>query len=99
MMPDISLGRMFSSWLRKAGHDPDSFPTYRHVFDDGKRSPVDARLYPNQLMTDFNLQLEDWIRSGKALTYFSDRDASAIGPLKAIYAELPPPGTQASQIE
>lgn len=88
MMPDISLGRMFSKWLRDNGHDPDSFPTYKHVFDDGKRPPVLARLYPNEIMTDFNQQLNNWITSGKALNYFKTRDKSSIIPLEEVYAEL-----------
>ncbi|MEJ1334475.1 MAG: KilA-N domain-containing protein [Candidatus Sedimenticola sp. (ex Thyasira tokunagai)] len=91
MMPDISLGRMFSKWLRESGYDPDSFPTYEHVFDDGKRCPVQARLYPNELMTSFNLKLEEWIRDGRALEYFSGRDSKSIAPLKKVYAELPAP--------
>ena len=58
MMPDISMGKIFSNWLRGKGYDPDSFSTYKHCFDDGHRPVVDARLYPNELMTDFNLELE-----------------------------------------
>jgi hypothetical protein len=97
LMPDISLGRMFSKWLRDGGHDPDSFPTYGHEFNDGVRPMVDARLYPNELITEFNLQLEDWIQSGKAMKYFAERDPNAIEPLKAVYAELA--GTEPLQIE
>ena len=64
---------------------------YHHVFDDGKRSSVvSARLYPNNLMTEFNLQLDDWIRNGKALEFFSKKDQKAIAPLKEAFAELPP---------
>jgi hypothetical protein len=88
LMPDISLGKMFSSWLRENGHDPDSFPSYQHAFDDGRRPVVAARLYPNSLMTEFNLQLDNWIISGKALTYFSTRDTNAIVPLKAVCEEI-----------
>jgi hypothetical protein len=91
LMPDISLGRMFSKWCRDNGHNPDDFPAYEHVFDDGARPSVQARLYPNELMTPFNLQLDDWIREGKALKYFSDRDQKSIGPLKEVFAELPSP--------
>ncbi len=91
LMPDIALGRMFSKWLRDNGHDPKSFPTYQHVFDDGKRPPVPARLYPNELMTEFNLQLEDWIRNGRSLEYFRTRDQNAIEPLRKVFAELPKP--------
>lgn len=88
LMPDISLGRMFSKWLRDNGYDPDSFPEYEHVFDDGKRPPVPARLYPNELMTKFNLELEEWLISGKALKYFSERDKESIAPLKELYIEF-----------
>jgi len=77
LMPDISLGKIFSGWLRGKGHNPDSFPTYQHDFDDGRRPVVSARLYPNDLMTEFNLQLDNWITSGRALEYFSDRDVKA----------------------
>jgi hypothetical protein len=94
LMPDISLGKMFSSWLRSKGYNPDSFPTYQHEFDDGRRPVVGARLYPNELMTEFNLQLDNWIKSGKALEYFSSRDVAAIGPIKVVCAEIAPPENQ-----
>lgn len=90
MMPDISLGRMFSSWLRDNRYEPDSFPTYTHVFDDGIRKPVQARLYPNELMTAFNLEMNNWIRNGKALKYFKDRDPSSELALSSIILQLPP---------
>jgi hypothetical protein len=90
LMPDISLGVIFSGWLREQGYDPDSFPTYQHVFDDGRRPVVGARLYPNELMTMFNQKLEDWIRKGEALKYFSKRDPEAIEPLKKVLLEIRP---------
>jgi hypothetical protein len=88
LMPDISLGKMFSKWLREKGYDPDTFPTYEHTFDDGRRPVVSARLYPNELMTDFNQQLDEWIDSGAALKYFSDRDGDSVKAIEAVYAEL-----------
>ena len=90
MMPDISLGRMFSRWLRESGHEPDSFPTYDHEFLD-HRPVVKARLYPNGLMTEFHLQVEFWLRDGRARTYFGERDGHAIEPLDKVLAALPPP--------
>ena len=48
LMPDISMGILFSKWCKGNGYNPEEFPTYEHVFDDGKRPPVQARLYPNQ---------------------------------------------------
>jgi len=88
LMPDIALGKMFSNWLREKGYDPESFPTYQHDFDDGRRPIVGARLYPNELLTEFNLQLDNWIRGGRALEYFEARDVKAIGPLKLVWQEL-----------
>lgn len=90
MMPDISMGRMFSRWLRENGHDPDGFPTYEHEFLD-HRPTVDARLYPNELMTEFNLQFDEWLRDGRARAYFGERDETSILPLDRVLAELPPP--------
>ena len=89
LMPDIALGRMFSRWLRETGNDPDSFPTYQHSFLD-QRPNVEARLYPNNLMTEFNQQLERWLRDGRARRYFAERDHEALEPLDQVLLELPP---------
>lgn len=64
--------------------------------NDGLRPVVDARLYPNELMTDFNLELENWIRDGRALKYFRERDGDAILPIQEITAALPPPSEDGS---
>lgn len=93
LMPDISLGRMFSKRLRERGYDPADFPTYRHVFLD-HRPTVPARLYPNELLTAFNLDLDDWLRDGRARKYFGDRDEKAIVPLDRVIASLPAPPKQ-----
>ncbi|MEQ1977641.1 KilA-N domain-containing protein [Xenorhabdus sp. SGI240] len=90
LMPDISLGRMFSAFLRDKGYDPDLFPTYTHEFNDGKRKPVEARLYPNELMTSFNLEVHHWIRD-KSISYFGPRDREALPHLENIIAALPSP--------
>ena len=90
MMPDISLGLMFSKWLRDSGHNPNSFPTYDHEFLDHRRI-VEARLYPNELMTAFHLQVETWLRDGRARTYFGKRDGDAIEPLDKVLSALPAP--------
>lgn len=89
LMPDIALGMMFSKWLRAKGENPDAFPTYRHRFLPGDPRPtVNARLYPNRLMTDFNQQLDRWIM-GRAREYFGNRDENAIVPLDRVVASLP----------
>jgi len=92
LMPDISMGKMFSAWCRKHGFEPDTFPTYDHEFlPSDKRPVVKARLYPNELITAFNLELENWIRDGRAIRYFK-KDGNAIQSIQAIAAALPPPG-------
>lgn len=91
MMPDISLGRMFSGWCRENGYDPEAFPSYMHEFVEGHRPTVQARLYPNELMTAFNLQLQQWMTDGRALKYFSGKDKASIEPLQQLFAALPPP--------
>lgn len=90
LMPDIALGRMFSRWLRERGYDPDRFDTYDHEFLD-HRPKVPARLYPNELITEFNQQLEAWLRDGRARKYFGERDDAAIAPLDRVLAALPAP--------
>ena len=90
LMPDIALGKMFSRWLQDMGEDPKSFPTYRHKFLD-HRPTVDARLYPNRLMTEFNQKLDDWLRRGSARIYFEARDKVALPALERVMAALPPP--------
>ena len=89
MMPDIALGKMFSQWLRDSGYEPETFPTYNHEFLDN-RPTVEARLYPNELITEFNLQLDTWLRDGRAQKYFSKRDSNSIAPLSEVLA-LPQP--------
>ncbi|MTC44255.1 KilA-N domain-containing protein [Providencia sp. wls1922] len=90
LMPDISLGRFFSDILRAKGYDPDSFPTYEHEFDDGRRPVVEARLYPNELITMFNYEINNWIKN-KSITYFKGRDAEALPLLNDIILALPSP--------
>lgn len=93
MMPDIALGRMFSAWCRSRGHKPDLFPTYSHEFID-HRPTVSARLYPNKLITDFNVELESWLRDGRALKYFRERDQNAVYALEMTINALPAPETE-----
>lgn len=96
MMPDISLGKMFSQWCRENGYDPDDiehFPTYQHEFID-HRPTVKARLYPNKLMTDFNTELQAWLSDGRSMAYFKAKDKASVLPLKAVIAALPSPSKE-----
>ena len=61
-----------------------------HEFLD-HRPTVQARLYPNELTTEFNQQLEVWLRDGRARRYFGEREAATIAPLDQVLAALPAP--------
>ena len=88
-MPDISMGRMFSQWLRDNGYDPNTYPTYQHIFDDGKRPPVQARLYPNEILTNFNLYFYNKWLPEKSITYLGKKEPKIIPLLKEIIKEIP----------
>lgn len=84
MIPDISLGRLFSGWLRENGYDPDSMPRYNHTYEDGR--VVDARAYPKALRSKFERYfVEEWMHK-KALPYFKPRDAEALPYLENLLA-------------
>ncbi len=76
MVPDISEGRMFSGWLRENGHDPDSMPSYIHLYEDGRG--VNARAYPNRVLADFRHHFVDVWMAKRAISYFGDRDRAAV---------------------
>ncbi len=87
LVPDISEGKMFSSWLRKEkGIDPSSFPTYPHRYMDGR--VVQARLYPNELLADFRAHFHEVWLPQRAEEYFKDRDSLALPHLPKL---LPKP--------
>lgn len=84
MVPDISLGRMFSGWLRENGYDPDNMPRYNHHYEDGRI--VDARAYPKSLRQKFeNYFVTEWMHK-KALGYFKPRDPEALPYIENLLA-------------
>lgn len=82
MVPDISEGRMFSGWLRDNGHDPDSMPTYIHLYEDGRA--VNARAYPNRLLADFRRHFVEVWMAKRALPYFGERDRAAVPHIERL---------------
>lgn len=84
MVPDISLGKTFSGWLRKNGYDPDNMPRYMHLYEDGRQ--VDARAYPKTLRNRFERYfVEEWMQH-KALPYFKERDVKALPYIENLLA-------------
>ena len=89
MMPDISTGRMFSGFLRSKGIEPSTFPTYRHEFADESRMPVEARLYPIDLLPEFRRYFNEVWLPQRAEKYFEPRFPRALPFLPRLLA-LPP---------
>lgn len=88
MVPDISEGRMFCSWLRKnRGIEPSDFPSYEHEYTDGRK--VQARLYPVELYADFRRHFHEVWLPQKAPEYFQQRDASALEFLEVLLLPAP----------
>lgn len=91
MVPDISHGLMFCSWLRKQGIDTDALPKYTHVYEDGRR--VQAKAYPEGLLAAWRKHFrEEWLPN-KAIPYFTGRDNAALAYLPKL---LPAPRGKAA---
>lgn len=92
LWPDISEGKMFANWLRiEYGIRSDDLPSYRHAFEDGRRS-VSARAYPEQLLGDFRRHVREVWMPTRSVGYFKERDSTAIPFLMRL---LPPPQKKA----
>lgn len=82
LLPDGSLGKVFSKHLRSKGHDVDSFPKYQHIYEDGRDFPV--RAYPNEQLADLRKYfIEVWLKD-KSIEYFKKRDENALPYLNRI---------------
>jgi hypothetical protein len=83
MLPDISMGKIFSKWLRdEKGLDTSTLPTYNHAYDDGR--VVQARLYPNSVLADFRTYFnEEWLPH-HAPRYFGERDKKALAHIQKL---------------
>ena len=83
MMPDISVGRGFASFLKR--HKSEFYntaKTYRHTFPDGRE--VDANMYHIDALPMFIRYInEDWIPN-RAMEYFKKRDPLALDYLPKL---------------
>ena len=82
MLPDISQGKMFSSFLRQKKINPSTFPTYIHEFPDGRR--VEARLYPIEFLSEFRLFIANVWMPTRSTKYFKERDPAALPYLDKV---------------
>ena len=83
MMPDISVGRGFASFLKRHKSEfYDTAKTYRHTFPDGRE--VDANMYHIDALPMFIRYInEDWIPN-RAMEYFKKRDPLALDYLPKL---------------
>jgi len=84
IMPDISVGKMFSNYLEKQNSEyKDSFEYYDHSFDDGKPDQK-ARKYVIEALPLFRKYvIEVWIPEN-AVRYFKDKDPLALNYLPLL---------------
>lgn len=87
IMPDISVGRMFSNYLKKIDSEhKDSWEYYDHSFDDG-RPDQPARKYTIDALPIFRKYvIEVWIQTN-AQKYFKERDPIALDYLPKLLGE------------
>lgn len=86
MVPDISEGRMFSKLLRDKAYVPESFPTYEHTYENGRK--VRARLYPIEFMAEFRKHFYGiWIPD-RMRAYFAERDTKALPHVDKLLLQL-----------
>lgn len=90
IMPDISTGKMFSSFLGEKGIDPTDFPKYWHEFIGNHKQPVQARLYPIEYLADFRQYFHEVWLPQKMPSYIKDKFPKALPYVKSIL-ELPSP--------
>lgn len=86
IMPDISVGRMFSNYLKKTKSEFDgSHKYYAHSFSD-TRQDVEARMYPIEALPTFRkFVFNKWIPED-AQKYFKERDPIALDYLPKLLA-------------
>ncbi|WP_082498337.1 Bro-N domain-containing protein [Chryseobacterium sp. Leaf180] len=84
MYPDISVGKMFSSYLKKTNSvHLDTHKTYPHSFTDG-RPDVDARMYPLEVLPEFRKFVFDVWLPEQAPKYFRGKDPIALDYLPKL---------------
>lgn len=89
-VPDISVGKLYCSWLRdKHGIDTDALPTYEHDYLDG-RPIVYPKAYPEEFLADYR----NWFRSTwlpqNGVQYFKKKDPSSLVYLDKLPALAAP---------
>lgn len=89
-VPDISVGKLFCTWLRAVhGVDTDSFPKYPHDYLDGR--PI---VYPNAYPDEYLAMYRTWFRTAwlpeNGRKYFKGKDAKSLPYLNQMPALIAP---------
>ncbi|AUC81690.1 BRO family protein [Lacinutrix sp. Bg11-31] len=84
IMPDISVGRMFSNYLKKIDSEhKDSWEYYDHSFDDGRPDQPTRKYTIDALPMFRKYVIEVWIQTN-AQKYFKERDPIALDYLPKL---------------
>jgi hypothetical protein len=89
-VPDISVGKLFCSWLRKSkGINTDSFPKYSHDYLDGR--PL---VFPNAYPDEYLATYRTWFRTiwlpENGRNYFKGKDPKSLTYLDKMPALAAP---------
>jgi hypothetical protein len=84
--PDVSVGKLFSAYLREKHPDAnDGFKYYKHRFPNGLE--VDARQYKNDLLPNFIKYVDEEWMPKCAQKYFKERDRAALDYLPHLLSD------------
>ncbi|NDW17569.1 hypothetical protein D0T53_01395 [Dysgonomonas sp. 216] len=82
--PDISVGKMFSDYLKKIEHPlRNSYKKYKHSFVD-ERIDVDAKMYPLDLLPEFRRFVFNIWLPKRGPIYFREKDPVALDYLPKL---------------
>ncbi len=92
-VPDISVGKLFCSWLRETqGVNPDTFPCYEHDYLDG-RPIVFPHAYPDEYLALYRTWFRTIWLPQHGRRYFKGKDPQSVAYLDRMPALAAPGAT------
>lgn len=89
-VPDISVGKLFCTWLRDThGVNPDTFPYYEHDYLDG-RPMVFPHAYPDEYLALYRTWFRTVWLPQHGRRYFKSKDPRSVGFLDRMPALAAP---------
>jgi len=78
LIPDVSVGLCWASYLRKSGVSVSSVAKkYKHYYPDWAHS-IEANIYPVDLLPKFKVWLEETYKPQKMYAYFRGKDPDSL---------------------